>query len=241
MAKEVYKPKKQSFFKKNSKTIKLFIIPILAFIAFLSILVILVIPKLQEVFENSNQISTLNSEVADYNTQLSVLDDLYQRNSELYNQLALIDSITPTGDTKIVEYRDRVKALAEENNLTVISEQLSEVVDASLPETAETQVVSTLGLQEVPAIFQFNGSLNDMLEFLKSLDTLPDFVVVKEFEFTLSDKSNIFDFRNEEWALRIQLVKYQFKDTDEELTLYYQNIPASATINQEVKNYLENR
>lgn len=237
---ELVKPKKESFFQKNSKFIKIFIVPIFSFLLFLGILFLLLIPQLQSVVSNANEISDKNEEIAEKNDQLDTLDALFARTSELSNQLSEINSITSPGDTKIVQYRDRVTDLAIENNLTILSEQLSEIVQASLP-TADTTAVNNLSLQEVPAIFEMSGSLEDMTAFLEALDTLPDFVVVKEFEFSLSDETTVDDFRTAQWSLEIQLVKYQFQEAGEEQLVLFQNVAPSAVINPEVESYLNSR
>lgn len=237
------KSKKEEKRKQNIKMLRLFVVPLLTFLFFIIMLFALVIPQLQSVLNNVEEISAKNNEISAKNEELSNLDALFQNSSVINSQLLEIEEVTSTGDTQIVAYRDRVTDLANNNGLTINSERLSEIVDANLPSTVESQsnFVTRLGLQEVSAFFEFSGSLTNLTSFLEDLDTLPDFVVIKELGFTLADDSDLDNFRDKEWALEIQLVKYQFRETDEELASVYQNIPPTVTIDESVLEYLNER
>ncbi|BCX13868.1 MAG: hypothetical protein KatS3mg085_400 [Candidatus Dojkabacteria bacterium] len=235
------KTKKQQQREEIIKNLKLFVLPLFTFLVFIAILFFFVIPKLQILFEHAEEINIKNQEIKKNNEELADLDSVFQQVPVIENQLSEVEEIASSGDTKIVEYRNRVVKLAQDNGLVVKSERLNEVVEARIPDDlSQTNFISRLGLQEVPAFFEFRGSLNNLKEFLTELDTLPDFVIIKELDFNIANASEV-NFRDQEWALEIQLVKYQFRVKDEELKDLYRNIPINVQINDRIIEYLTNR
>jgi cell division protein FtsL len=232
------KTKKQERFDKLKRNLKVFVLPLVTFSIFLVILLFLVVPRLRSLFTHVDDITTKNIEISKNNEKLTQLDEVYNDLPTIKAQLAEIENIANSGDTKIVEYRDRVVKLAQENGLVVRSERLNEIIEANIPDDLQSSnFISKLGLQEVPAYFEFRGSLVNLRSFLEKLDTLPDFVIVKELNFNLKDDSGA-DFRTQEWALEIQVVKYQFRENDQDLKDFYAGIPIDAQINSRVSEYL---
>ncbi len=240
---EISKKKKKTKSSNFIKILRLYIIPIISVIVFIGIIVGFVFPKVSDIFSELDEINTLNNQIAEKNNTLSQLSSISSRSVIILDQLSIINSIAPSGTTEVVNFRDRITALALKSNLEISSQRFSEVVEPNLSNLPEggNNYIGVVGLQEVPSEFKMNGTLNNIKNFLQSLDQLEDFVVVKEMKLNFSD-SDYNNIEQKPWSFEIQVVKYQFSDKDsEELQTVYKRIPLTAQIDEKVKQYIESR
>lgn len=223
--------------------IKLYFIPIIGFVAFMLVMVILVLPKINQLFLLVEESSSIRKEIEQKDLIIKSLVELKANSAEVEGQLSTINSIIPPGTTEVVNFRGRVTSLAKKNNLQVDSQRFSEIVDTTLSDAQkEIQTyIGTLGLQEVPSIFEVSGTFTNIDRFVRDLDSLDDFIVVKEMSLTLKDEhnANLNDLKNQIWILEIQLVKYQFASRNtEEINKIYLSIPPTAKPDEDVLQYL---
>lgn len=229
------------------KMIKLYFVPLFGFVSFMGIILLLVLPKITQLFSLVEETSNLTTQIEQKDTVIAGLNNLKLNSAQVNGQLSTINSIIPPGTTEVVSFRDRITDIAETNGLTIDAQRLSEVVDANIIDAqAEVQnYIGTLGLQEVPSVFQVSGTFTEIDRFVRALDTLEDFIVVKEMKLNLKDEVNA-DLNNlalQEWTLEIQLVKYQFANSNnnEEIQKIYLNIPSTAKPEQNVLDYLDRK
>jgi len=222
--------------KENLKYIRLYVIPISAVISFLIILIFLTIPKINEIFAGLDTVSQNNTKITENNNTLATLDGLTEQYNSIVQNLSVIDGIAPLGSTEVVKFRDRITDRINSNGITIINQRLSEATTEA--ENQDTEAVSPIILQEVPFIFTISGSYENIVSFIKSLNTIEDFIVIKEMEFTASDSTN----PSGDWQLKINIVKYQFNtDSGSNLRQFYINVPIEAQLNSLMKQYINAR
>jgi Tfp pilus assembly protein PilO len=228
--------KDQSKNKKKSnswKFFKMYIIPLVTLVVFFGIIIILMIPKVQKIFKDLNEISNTNQEIEEKDEHIASLIKLSSESLTTKNQLLKINEIAPEGTVEVVNFRDRITAIAQQNGLTVTLQQFSESgSDSGLVEKPAGDIV----LQEVPTFFELNGTYSNIVNFLNGMDALEDFIVIKEMQ--LSRSSSFMD----DWGLKLVLVKYQFNIADKMLLQeLYKNISPTADIDTYVVEYLNKK
>lgn len=221
--------------KKNKETIKyikLYVIPLCAVAFFVSILLILTIPKVNEIFTSLDTISANNAKIAENNQKFATLDALTGQYNSIVQKLSVIDGIAPLGNTEVVRFRDRISNLMITNGLNIISQRLSEANTES--ETQEEDEASPILLQEVPFIFTVQGTYPNIVNFIQALNSVEDFIVVKEMKLSQSNE--------EIWELNINIVKYQFNTLDStNLRNLYINVPIDSKLNELMEEYIRIR
>lgn len=229
----------QNLQKKNKETvkyIKLYVIPIAAVAFFVGILFFLTIPKINEIFAGLDSISQNNSKIAENNNTLSILDNLTSQYNTIVQNLSVIDDIAPLGSTEVVKFRDRITDQILSNNITISSQRLSEATTET--ESQDIEDISPIILQEVPFIFTISGSYDNVVNFIKSLNSVEDFIVIKEMEFTASNAAN----PQGDWQLKINIVKYQFNtEAGSDLRKLFINVPIEAQLNSLIQQYIDVR
>lgn len=240
---EINKKKKKSSSVRYVKILKLYVVPIFSIGLFIVIIIGAIFPKISLIFSELDEINALNEQIAEKNNTLSQLAGISSKSALVLDQLSIINNIAPSGTTEVVNFRDRITKLSVENSLEISSQRFSEVVEpnlANLP-NGGNDYIGVVGLQEVPSEFKMNGTLNNIKNFLQSLDKLEDFVVVKEMKLNYSG-TDYSDIENKPWSFEVQVVKYQFSDKDsEELQIIYKRIPLTAEIDDKVKEYIDSR
>jgi Tfp pilus assembly protein PilO len=228
--KEQPKNKKRS---ESWKFFKIYIVPLLTLVMFFSIVIFLMIPKVQKIFKDLNEVSKTNQEIEEKDEHIASLVKLSSESLITKNQLLKINEIAPEGTVEVVNFRDRITAIAKQNGLTVTLQQFSE---SGLDTNQMGQPSGDIVLQEVPTFFELSGSYNNIVNFLNGLDALEDFIVIKEMQ--LSRGSSSVD----EWGLKLILVKYQFNIADKALLeQLYKNISPNAEIDTYVVEYLNKK
>ncbi|CAG1022885.1 hypothetical protein DOJK_01961 [Patescibacteria group bacterium] len=218
-----------------TKYIRLYVIPIFAIVFFLVILIALTIPKISEIFSSLDLIAENNTEIMANNAEITKLNTLTERYNILVSDLAIIDGIAPVGNTEVVRFRDRISDLIQSNNLSIISQRLSEA-NAEIDST--NKLDSPIILQEVPFLFTVQGSFNDIVSFIQALNTVEDFLVVKELQ--LSSMGGLDT--NNRWELKINIVKYQFNSpSNDSLRALYTSVPIEASLNPLMEKYIASR
>lgn len=214
--------------KEMMKYIRLYVIPLFAIVFFISILVLLTIPKIGEILSGLDTISTNNNKIAENNQKFAQLDSLTGQYNSIAQKLAIIDDIAPLGNTEVVNFRDRVSNLMVSNGLSIINQRLSEA------NTETDEESSPILLQEVPFIFSVEGSYQNIVNFIQSLNTVEDFIVVKEMKLSAKDTTI--------WELNINIVKYQFNTTNDiNLRNMFINVPIDAKLNELIEGYINIR
>ncbi len=221
--------------KKNKETIKyirLYVIPLFAVAFFVGILLLLTIPKINEIFTSLDTISANNAKIAENNQKFATLDALTGQYNSIVQKLSVIDGIAPLGNTEVVRFRDRISNLMIANGLNIISQRLSEANTES--ETQEEDEASPILLQEVPFIFTVQGTYPNIVNFIQALNSVEDFIIVKEMKLSQSNE--------EIWELNINIVKYQFNTLDStNLRNLYINVPIDSKLNELMEEYIRIR
>ncbi len=221
--------------KDTIKYIRLYVIPIFAVSFFIGILIFLTIPKINEIITSLDTISANNATIAQNTADLAKLDSLSSQYNTIVQNLGVIDGIAPLGSTEVVKFRDRITNLIQSNNITIISQRLSEA--NTQPDSQDTQTQSPIILQEVPFIFTITGSYTNIVKFIQDLNTVEDFIVIKEMELAGSGNEDQGD-----WQMKINIVKYQFNtDTNADLRKLFMNVPIDAELNTLLQQYIRAR
>ncbi|MFS8130886.1 MAG: hypothetical protein ACMG57_02815 [Candidatus Dojkabacteria bacterium] len=238
---EQQKKAKEEKRKAQSKFLKLYIVPIFTIIIFISIIAVLVIPKINEVFAKLDEVTNNNDQVTQLNTQLSEVKALDLNSDTILSELDIVNSIATSQNTEVIKFRDKISALTIQNNLTIVSQKLTE--STVIPDASNTGLTGNVNLVEVPFIFEIVGRFEDIKSFIGSLNTIDDFVIVKEMDLSLRDQTGLSQGevqQTNEWSLKIDLVKYQFFQA-KDLQALYLNVPATASISDQMKAYIQLR
>ncbi|MEO6728538.1 MAG: hypothetical protein ABIM99_01315 [Candidatus Dojkabacteria bacterium] len=235
---EQQKKAKEEKTKKRNKFLKLYIVPIFTIIFFILIIVGLVAPKITDVFAKLDEVSANNIIIADLNTRLNEVIAL-QANSETINtNLDTVNTIATSQNTEVIKFRDKISALTIVNNLTIVSQKLTE--STVTPDGANSGLSGNVNLVEVPFQFEIVGRFEDIKSFIASLNTIDDFVIVKEMELALREQEGLTTDEEKllnQWSLKINLVKYQFFEAKDLKSLYL-SIPATSKISDDMKAYI---
>jgi hypothetical protein len=226
--KDSYNALKPSRKKTTIRIIKLYIIPIISIAVFLMIMFALVVPKINFIFSTLDNISSLNTQIEQSNKQLEELAALNSNSNTILQQLDVINQIAPNTKTEVVKFRDKITTMAEDNGLAVIFQRLSETDTTTNP--TGIQDASALSLQQVPFLFEIQGSYDNLIKFIQSLSTGDDFLIVQEME--LSSKLTVEGVATSEWVLKLKIAKYQFNVYNEDiLNILYAKVPATTLLN----------
>lgn len=212
--------------KSRSKTIKIYIVPIITLVIFVGIIIFLIIPKISSIFAGLGQIGLDNQAIADTDSLASVLENLNARKPELERDLQNLNTIASGGTTRVVEFRDKIASVLTNFDLTIESQNISEssFINADL----QDDVI----LIEIPFDFAVTGTLDDTKAFINALSNIDDFAIVKELDITKGD-GNL-------WIMNIILIKYQFGTNPEENDLYL-SVDTQATVPDNIRGYLDSR
>ena len=198
--------------------------------------IFLTIPKVNEIFASLDTINANAATITDNTAKLSALDAVTAQYNTIVQNLSVIDGIAPLGSTEVVKFRDRISDLILSNNLIIISQRLSEANTES--DTQNTQTVSPIILQEVPFIFTVDGNYSDIVKFIQSLNTVEDFIVIKEMGLSSVGTSE----HPTDWELKINIVKYQFNTASgADLRQLYINVPVDTQLNPLIQLYIKAR
>ncbi|MEP7103467.1 MAG: hypothetical protein ABI721_02030 [Candidatus Dojkabacteria bacterium] len=228
--------------KKQTKFLKLYILPIFTIIVFVTIIGVFVIPKINQLFAVLDEISTNNDNVTQLSQKLSEVKALDSDSNTILSNLDTVNNIATSQNTQVVSFRDKISNLISQNGLNIISQRLSEsTID---PDSSTQNLTGNVNLVELPFIFEIVGPFENIKSFIASLNTIDDFVIVKEMEITVRDSDTLTQDpsaqTNGDWSLKIDLVKYQFLEAKDLKDLYL-NAPATAKISDDMKAYIELR
>jgi Tfp pilus assembly protein PilO len=233
---EAKKKEQDNKAKGRNKILKLYIIPIVSIIIFLAIIFFVDLDKIKSVFSSLDQLSVNNDEITKLGTELTQLEALSLNSEKIKDNLSIVNDIAANTDTQLIAFRDKVSSLVEGNNLTIISQKLSETPLTADQAQNQQGVSGNINLIELPFIFEIAGDFGDIKSFISELNTIDDFTIVKEMELSsLTGESTVG-----EWSLKITLVKYQFITSDKLATLYT-NVPSTAKISDKMQEYIDLR
>jgi len=223
------KKKEEPLTKKIEKFLNIYILPVGAIVLFFGIVIFLVIPKISKIFSKIEEIRTLNSEYDLKESELVAVKNLENEKTTILGNLTKINELAPSGQTKVVEYGNKIAELTKTHNLTITNQRLS---DSRLENASNNE--SALVLREVPNLFELQGELLDIKQFVQDISQLSDFVVVEEIEMSQvnSEESSL-------WLLSLTLIKYQFTVQRPELVdQLFLAVPPQSRIDDEVLKYL---
>jgi Tfp pilus assembly protein PilO len=216
--------------------LKLYVLPIAAVVIFIGIVGFLILPRVFEIFDTLDKISQTNQR---YDASLVKLNNLRALNTDstiVVNQLNAVNSIAPSDQTQVVNFRNKVNDLIVKNNLQALSQIISESNQGS----SSVQSQNALSLREVPFQFDIQGTYENILKFFTDLNTLNEFIIVKQMNYSRINTSDLFADSSTEWKLDILLVKYQFNEGSG-LDLFYSNVDPTFKIPSTVLEYLTAR
>lgn len=220
--------------KKNSnwsKKIKLYVVPIFTITVFVFIILGLTLPRVLSIIDLNAQISTLNSDLQSKRDEVTKLQLLSNNVDEISNFLSIVRDIAPVGVTEVVSFRDKITTIISSNRLTISTQRLSET------DIQSEGTESDFFLREIPFVFDVSGSLSSIVSFINELNSIDEFIVVKEMQLSQSaDGQGV-------WTLSINIVKYQFTEelNDANVQQLFQNISVDSKISEEIKEFLERR
>jgi len=235
---EQQKKAKEEQTKKRNKFLKLYIVPIFTIIIFIAIIIGLVAPKITEVFGRLDEISTNNATIVDLNQTLSQVKALDANSDTILTNLDTVNTIATSANTEVIKFRDKISDLTTQSNLTIVSQKLSE--NNIIPDNSTGGLSGNVNLVEVPFIFEIVGNFENIKTFISSLNSIDDFVIVKEMELALRDQEGLSSEQVQAaniWSLKIDLVKYQFFEA-KDLQALYLAVPPTARISDQMKSYI---
>ncbi len=235
---EQQKKAKDAKRKSQTKFLKLYIVPIFTIIVFILIIVLLVVPKINEVFAMLDEVSANNDNITQLTQKLNEVKALNANSDVIQSELDIVNSIATSQNTEVIKFRDKISDLTIQNNLTIVSQKLTETT--VIPDASNTGLTGNVNLVEVPFIFEIVGNFQDIKSFIASLNSIDDFVIVKEMDLALRDQEGLSSGEvqaSSEWSLKIDLVKYQFFEA-KDLQALYLNVPATAKISDDMKAYI---
>lgn len=229
------------------KTIRLYVIPIIAVIIFLGGIVVLVLPKIGDILNQYDTINSNQQQISDLGATLDKLKGVSAQFNTYSKQLDVINSIAPTGYTEVVKFRDKITALAQSDNIQIISERLSESnIDTSTINSDQTSF-GGLVLQEVPFLFTVDGKYSDIVKFITDLSNVDDFIIINEMSLstavsTTNPAGTALDVKNAQWELKLNIDKFQFNSPDKQkLDKSYLNVSIDSQISKTMEDYINKR
>ncbi len=228
--KEKRKKKDGSLLKKR---LRVYVVPIVALTLFFGTIIFLVIPRITSILDSLQQISAKSSELKSKLDDFNKLQVIVNNSEKLRTELSIINSLAPSGETEVVEFQNRIAALALSNSVIITSQKFNDT-RIDIIEGLE----SNLLLKEVPSVFNIVGSYQNILNFISQLSTLTDFVVVQSMELSSRNSEALED----NWFLDLTLVKYQFGIVDELLAISeYIAVPVDAILSTRMQEYIDSR
>jgi len=218
----------------QKRLIKFYVLPFFSVLIFIGVIGFLVIPKVLDIFNALDQISSLSEQAQKKTQTIADLNVLTQGSNLILAQLNVINQTAPTGSTEVVTFRDKITTLCQNNSLSVITQKLSE---SDINENANS--INTLGLSllEIPFLFEIQGSYQDTLDFIEDLSSIEDFIIVREMEFTSSSLNSA-----PLTVLKLRVDKYQFSIVNQDiLDSQYITVPIDSKINDIVLKYIESK
>jgi Tfp pilus assembly protein PilO len=225
--------KKES--KSYKKIFKLYVLPIVALVSFLSLMFMLIIPKIGKIIEKVSEINNLSDEFNQNLTELSNLQTLSSQYLTLEENLGILNSIAPSGETEVVNFQQKLTEISQNYNLLITNQVFNDnkISDSDLQ-------LGALVLRQIPTRFEITGQKENVLSFLNEISALDDFIVIEEMELTNQGINSGNDTGT--WNLSLIMVKYQFSQQDiEKLNEQFLQVPTTSKPSQSVVDYIERR
>ncbi len=215
------------------------LLPIATLTGFIIIVLVLLIPKLSQIFGDIEVITQNNQIIKEKNSELLTLSALKDSYPQIATNLNLINTIAPSGVTQVLGFRDKITELAETNSLIVTSQSFSEnEIINNLSQIYRDSSGNVLMIQSIPSLFSIEGKYDDIIRFIKGLDLIGDFVVIKQMDFIVKDRLNPLATPKTE----IRFDKFLFNSTNAELLREsYLQIPSTLRPSEEFLEYINTR
>jgi len=215
------------------KTIRIYVLPLISILIFLFITFFFNVSKTFEIFDGLDEVDALNEELNETRERQAALQNLRNNEAELNSDLNLINELTSTGETRVVQYQENLKTLSADEGLETLNIEVGEL-RRSLAVSSQEGLL----LRELPAELESSAPYSDIVDFIGSLNTLRDFVIVTEMKLNYDASSDEVNL----WNLSLVLTKYQFFEEDPDfLQNKYLNIPPQREISDEVNEYLDRK
>lgn len=210
---------------------RIFLVPIIVIVVFFIVLIGWVIPRITSIFNNISRVKNLTTEIALHTDNLNKHNEKNLMLSDLSAQLNVLNTLAPSSETDVVLFQRKITQIAGINNLTVVNQ--------ALVERESESAQAGLSLKELLNTFTLIGSRSDLEVFITALDTIDDFVVVEQMRLNPRQASNPAG----EWALELQLLKYQFSvPANENLVReQYRAVPIDASPSKKVEEIIKRR
>lgn len=215
------------------------LLPIATLGVFILIIVVLLIPKLSQIFSDIEAITQNNQIIKEKNSELLALSSLKDSYPQIAANLNLINTIAPSGVTQVLSFRDKITELAETNSLTVTAQSFSEnEIINTQSQIYKDSSGNVLMIQSIPSLFSIEGKYDSIISFIKGLDSIGDFVVIKQMDFIVKDRLNPLATPKTE----IRFDKFLFNSTNTELLRgSYLQIPSTLRPSEEFLDYINTR
>lgn len=225
-----------------SKVLKIYILPIVSMGLFILIVLIAIIPKVGEIFVNLDEIETQNQAFNKAEEELGKLEAAAANSNLILAQMKVVNETTPTGNTEVVKFRDKITQLTQLNSLNILSQRLSENNLGGQETDPENPVdlADKLTLQEVPFSFEIEGEYPNLIAFINDLSVIDDFIIVREMALNASTTAP--NLGGNIWVLKLTINKYQFSQiSQEKQDVLFSNVPIDAEPSQNVLEYVNSR
>jgi len=216
----------------------------------------------------AQQLTDYFGQISDYTSKYNTLVQQQQREQLLAAvtnaqeaSLAKIDKLIPQSQTAVVSFSESISKKATDNGLTLTDSVVGEIVIVSQNSQSASKPSNNGGLQlvELPAEFKLTGQFSSIRSFLSKLFGGSDFIIIQKMDLqkspapalVKSDSSNNIILKNQNiyssssvdnWSMTIDLVKYQFRATNGDLTklknAYFQ-VPDNSRPSQAVLDFID--
>lgn len=245
-------PKTKSPFNAD-EFLKFYLGPLILLISSIALILAAVLPLLDTTFRNIEEISKLQGDYDSLLSNRSNRQELSKVTNDQQATLALINKLIPQAQTAVVDFSENIRTKAQQNALKLNESKVGELVTVTndaTDTTASDPNAASLELVELPAEFSLTGKLASIRNFLSSLYSGNDFIIIKEMKLAQSisddpnqdEKDKYKKPNSADWSMEIVLVKYQFRikgsNAADALKTYYFSVPDSARANQDVVNFI---
>lgn len=217
--------------------LKFYALPIFSALLFLGVVFFTVIPNIQYVFDQIEEIDQLRNEDEQLEQRIDRLVALRQSNAERQQLISQINALVPTGKSEVVNFRERVVATTNSQNLNLNDTKSGEtILDA---ESATVTSIEGFSIIQIPSEFSMDGEFANFRNFLIRLYDGTDFFIVDQMSL---DSNQSEEENASAWTGEFNLTKYQFyADDDFNATLVFASVPETAQPDQVVIEFLQER
>lgn len=207
------------------------VMPLFILIFFFGMLIFFTFPQINNIFDGLNEIRQIDNTIKSKDKTIASLESLTTQQAENEALLVKMETLVPNRSTRVVEFKDTLVRIANEQGLQVTKSRAGEIITAE-EEGFDISQTKPLSIIEIPVEISAQGTIDQFENFLIALYNSQDFFVVLDMEINKVGEENL-------WISEFTIVKYQF---DGELTLVEDiTIYTSKRASQDVIDFLDRK